>query len=148
MFLLDTDVISERRKGAKADPGVMDFIDRLDHELFLPVQAIGELNFGVESLRRKGDLPQAERVRQWLDSVLEDFEERILSFDKSCALIWGKLRSGNEHNLIDKQIASIALIYDLTIVTRNTNHYDGTGARVVNPFLADRSPARKTSPAK
>lgn len=138
MFLVDTNAISELRKGDKADAGARKFLKDREETLFLPVQAIGELNFGVESLRRKGDLPQAERVRQWLDSVLEAFEERILSFDKSCALIWGKLRSGNDQNLIDKQIASIALIYDLTIVTRNTNHYDGTGARVVNPFLADR----------
>ncbi len=54
-------------------------------------------------------------------------------------MTWGKLRSGNDQNLIDKQIAAIALIYDLTIVTRNTRHYDGSGVRVVNPFLADRS---------
>jgi hypothetical protein len=53
--------------------------------------------------------------------------------------VWGKLRSGNDQNLIDKQIAAIALIYDLTIVTRNTRHYDGIGVRVLNPFIADRS---------
>jgi toxin FitB len=78
-------------------------------------------------------------VQNWLESVLEAFEGRILSFDQTCALIWGKLRSGNDQNLIDKQIAAMALIYDLTIVTRNTRHYDGTGVRVLNPFFADRS---------
>jgi len=139
MFLLDTNAISELRKGDRADPGVRTFLKAKEDNLFLPVQAIGELNFGIESLKRKGDRPQAERVQHWLDSVLDAFEGRVLSFDQACALIWGKLRSSNDQHVIDRQIAAIALIYDLTIVTRNTRHYDGTGARVLNPFLADRS---------
>jgi hypothetical protein len=145
MFLVDTNVISELRKGDKADAGVRAFLKANDDSLFLPVQAIGELSFGLESLKRKGDVPQAERLRKWLDSVMETFEGRVLNFDQSCALMWGKLRSGNDQNLIDKQIAAMALIYDLTLVTRNTRHYDGTGASVVNPFLADRPSA---APAK
>jgi toxin FitB len=139
MFLVDTNAISELRKGDKADPGVRAFLKAGEDNLFLPVQAVGELSFGVESLKRKGDLSQAERVQHWLDSVLEAFEGRVLSFDQSCALVWGRLRSGNNQNLIDEQIAAMALVYDLTIVTRNTRHYDGTGVRVVNPFVADRS---------
>jgi len=139
MFLVDTNVISELRKGNRADPGVRAFLKDNDDSLFLPVQAVGELSFGIESLKRKGDVPQAERLQQWLDSVLETFEGRVLNFDQSCALMWGKLRSGNDQNLIDKQIAAMALIYDLTLVTRNIRHYDGTGARVVNPFLSDGS---------
>lgn len=138
MFLVDTNVISELRKGPKADSGARVFLKERENDLFLPVQTIGELSVGAESLKRKGDLPQAERVRQWLDSVLDTFEGRILNFDQQCALTWGRIRSGNDQNIIDKQIAAIALTYDLTIVTRNTRHYDGTGARVLNPFLADR----------
>ncbi|HWE84961.1 MAG TPA: type II toxin-antitoxin system VapC family toxin [Terracidiphilus sp.] len=138
MYLVDTNAVSELRKGSKADPGVHAFLKSREDELFLPVQVIGELNFGVESLKRKGDLSQAERVQMWLNSVLDVFEGRILNFDQSCALIWGRLRSGNDQNLIDKQIAAIALLYDLTLITRNTRHYDGTGVHVVNPFFADR----------
>lgn len=142
MFLLDTNVISELRKGAKADSGVRTFLKAREDDLFLPVQVVGELSFGVESLRRKGDSPQAKHVEKWMNEVLETFEGRVLTFDQSCALTWGRLRSSNDQNLIDKQIAAIALAYDLTIVTRNTRHYDGTGARVVNPFVADRTPGR------
>jgi toxin FitB len=139
MFLVDTNAISELRKGNKADAGVRAFLKAEEDNLFLPAQTIGELSFGVETLKRRGDFTQAKRVQQWLDSVMEAFEGRILSFDSSCALVWGRLRSGHDQNLIDKQIASMALIYDLTIVTRNTRHYDGTGVRVLNPFLAHRS---------
>jgi toxin FitB len=141
MFLLDTDVISERRKGAKADPGVKDFIDRVDHELFLPVQVIGELQSGIEQLRNRRDDSQAALLQTWLDSILSDASIRVLAFDTPCAITWGKLMAGSDQHAIDRQIAAIALAYDLTIVTRNTRHYDGTGARVLNPFLADRSPS-------
>jgi toxin FitB len=138
MFLVDTNAISELRKGDRADPGVRAFLRANENELFLPVQAIGELSFGVESLKRKHDLPQAERLQKWLASVLDTFEGRVLNFDQPCALAWGRLRSPNDQNLVDKQIAAIALIYDLIIITRNTRHYDGTGVRVLNPFVADR----------
>ena len=139
MFLLDTNVISELRKGSKSDPGVRTFLAASQNDLYLPVQTIGELSFGVESLKKKGDLAQSRLVQRWLDAVLETFEGKILSFDQSCALAWGRLRSANDQNLIDKQVAAMALIYDLAIVTRNTRHYAGTGARVVNPFFADRT---------
>lgn len=142
MYLVDTNVISELRKGKKADPGVRAFLRVHEKDLFLPVQAVGELSFGVESLKRKGDILQAERVQVWLDSVLDAFQERVLIFDQACALLWGKLRSGNDQNQIDKQIAAIALVYDLTVVTRNTAHYAETSVRIMNPFLADAPPAQ------
>jgi predicted nucleic acid-binding protein len=72
-----------------------------------------------------------------MSAVLESFEGRILTFDQTCALVWGRLRSANDQNLIDKQIAAIALVYDLTLLTRNIRHYQGAGARVLNPFHAD-----------
>ena len=138
MYLVDTNVISERRKGARADRGVAEFIDAVEHELFLPVQVVGELVRGVEGLRTRGDLPQAKVLGAWLDMILEEFSARILPFDLASAHTWGKLMRISDQNQIDKQIAAIALVYDLTIVTRNTRHFEGTGARTLNPFAADR----------
>lgn len=37
-------------------------------------------------------------------------------------------------NPLDKQIAATALIHDLTVVTRNTDHYEPTRVKMVNPF--------------
>ncbi len=142
MYLLDTNVISELRKGRKGDPGVHRLLRANEELLFLPVQTIGELQFGVESLRRKGDLRQSEQLRKWMATVLEGFEGRILAFDQPCALVWGRLRGANDQNLIDKQIAAIAIAYDLTVVTRNIRHYENTGARVLNPFTADKTPGK------
>jgi hypothetical protein len=44
------------------------------------------------------------------------------------------LRVPNPENPLDKQVAATALIYDLTVVTRNVAHYATTGVRVLNPF--------------
>jgi predicted nucleic acid-binding protein len=37
-------------------------------------------------------------------------------------------------NPLDKQIAATALMYGLTVVTRNVPHYQPTGVAVLNPF--------------
>jgi hypothetical protein len=49
--------------------------------------------------------------------------------------------SPNNQNPVDRQIAAIALVYDLTVVTRNMDDFAGTGVRLLNPFLCDRTPA-------
>ena len=38
-------------------------------------------------------------------------------------------------NPVDRQIASIALSHDLTVVTRNIADFEGTGVRLLNPFV-------------
>lgn len=40
---------------------------------------------------------------------------------------------GTQHP-IDKQIAAIAIIYDLTVVTRKMEDFESTGLRDINPF--------------
>ena len=58
----------------------------------------------------------------------------MLGLDGEAAQIWGRLRVPNPHNAIDKQIAAIALLHDLTSVTRNIDDFVGCGVRLNNPF--------------
>jgi len=137
MYLIDTDVISEARKGEKANHGVRKFFDDAERDeasIYLSVVTIGELRQGVEHVRHRGDEPQARLLERWLNRVTETYEDSILSFDIETAQIWGRLRVPNPENPLDKQIAATAIINDLTIVTRNTDHYQPTGVRVLNPF--------------
>lgn len=135
MYLLDTNVVSELRKGVRANAGVVAFFAGLrSDEIYLSVQTIGELRRGVENIRRRGDIQQAERLDAWLENVLADHGIRILEFDQDCAQVWGKLMSPNPQHPIDKQIAAIGLVYNLTVVTRNTTDFAHTGARLLNPF--------------
>lgn len=136
MYLVDTNVISEARKGKKANPGVQKFFQAIEAGgLYLSVQTIGEIRRGLENIRRRGDLPQARKLEKWLDSIVADYADRILSFDEECAQVWGRLMSPHHEHPIDKQIAAIALIHDLTVITRNVDDFRGTGTRTSNPFV-------------
>jgi predicted nucleic acid-binding protein len=134
LFLIDTNVISEIRKGSRADAGAVEFLRNPEHEIFMPAQVIGELRRGVENVLLKRDIAQAKRLQVWFESIFEEFSSRILAFDADCAVVWGRLAGPGEQNLIDKQIASIAIVYDLTVVTRNTSDFKETGVRLLNPF--------------
>jgi hypothetical protein len=135
MYLLDTNIISELRKGGRADPGVTAFFATLAAEdVYLSVQTIAEIRRGLENIRNRGDREQAARLEAWLDMVVADHSDWILGFDLDCAQLWGRLMSPSPQHPIDKQIAAIALIYDLTVVTRNTEDFRTTGVRSINPF--------------
>ncbi len=136
MYLVDTNVISEARKGNKANPGVQQFFQTSEAEdLYLSALTLGEIRRGLENIRHRGDLRQARELEKWLDLVVMDYNDRILSFDEACAQVWGRLMSPHHEHPIDKQIAAIALIHDLTVVTRNVNDFRGTGTRISNPFV-------------
>ena len=57
-----------------------------------------------------------------------------MTFDADTAQVWGRLRVANPEHEFDKQIAAIALVNDLTVVTRNTADFEGTGVKLRNPF--------------
>ncbi len=137
VYLLDTDVISEIRKGPNANPGVGEFFAKVSRDatdLYLSAVTIGELRQGVERIRHRGDAAQAKRLERWLGTVTTTYSQAILPFDEECAHVWGRLRVPNPENPLDKQIAATALIHDLQVVTRNLAHYSPTGVRLLNPF--------------
>ena len=137
MYLVDTDVVSELRKKDKANPGVAAFFKDAaarDLPLYLAAVTIGELRRGVELIRHRGDLRHAGLLERWLDLVLTDYGENILSFDADVAQVWGRLRVPHPENPLDKQIAATALLYDLVLVTHNTRHFATTGVKLLDPF--------------
>ena len=135
MYLIDTNVISEARKGRNANAGVREFWQTVgETDVYLSVQTIGEIRRGIENLKHRGDVRQSRRLEQWLERVVAEYGDRILGFDEECAQIWGKLMSPHKQNPIDKQIAAVALIHGLTVVTRNVDDFGGTGVGLKNPF--------------
>ena len=135
MYLVDTNIISEARKGMKANPGVRRFFKEADAaDIYLSAQTIGEIRRGLENIRHRGDVPQTRKLEKWLEVIVGDYADKILSFDEECAQVWGRLMSPHPQHPIDKQIAAIALIHDLIVVTRNVNDFRGTGVELKNPF--------------
>lgn len=142
MYLLDTNVISEQRKGARAHPGVVVFFaTHGNRELYVAVQSIGEIQAGIARLRRRpgGDAAiKADAYEQRLADLLANFGSHVLDFDAEAARLWGTMLSdeGKDPHTIDKKIAAIAIVNNLTVVTRD-QHMARTSShpvRVINPF--------------
>ena len=137
MYLIDTNVISEARKKDKANPGVTGFLRDSAAKgelLYLSAITVGELRRGVELIRHRGDAQQAGLLEAWLHELLDEYGNNILAFDGDAAQVWGRLRVPHPEHELDKQIAAIALINELTVVTRNTTDFAGTGVKLLNPF--------------
>lgn len=137
VYLVDTNIISEARKKSKANKGVRKFFRQAiedETQLFMSVVTVGELRRGVELIRHRGDVRQANLLEKWLGALLTDYQDHILDINQDIAQLWGRLRVPHPENALDKQIAATALIYDLTVVTRNHRDFVKTGVRVLNPF--------------
>jgi predicted nucleic acid-binding protein len=137
MYLVDTNVISEVRKKSKANPGVRAFFKQAiadEARLVISGITVGELRRGVEAIRHRGDVRQANQLEKWLVALLTEYQDHMLDIDPDIAQLWGRLRVPHPENALDKQIAATALIYELTVVTRNHKDFVKTGVRVLNPF--------------
>ena len=129
-FLLDTNVVSEIRRGRDANVAAWAG-EVADGDLYLSVLTLGEIRKGIERLRRR-DPEQAEVFAVWLEQLRENFANRILSVDASVAEAWGQLNAPGERKTVDSLIAATALIHDLTVVTRNTRDFAGCEVRLLN----------------
>ena len=132
-WLLDTNVVSEIRKGPRGDPGVRRWAAGRHDEAWLSVLTVGEIRRGIEQKRRKDELA-ARPLEVWLQGLLGSFASRILPIDARVAELWGRLNVPDPVPTVDGLIAATALIHGLTLVTRNVKDVAGTGVRVLNPF--------------
>jgi len=132
-WLVDTNVLSELRKGDRANAGIRAwFADAREDELFTSVLVLGEIRREIESIRRR-DLPSAIALEQWLTRLATDFADRVLSVDARVADRWGSLNVPDPIPTVDGLLAATALVHDLVLVTRNLRDVDRTGARLCDP---------------
>lgn len=132
-WLIDTNVLSELRKGDRAHPGVRAwFADAREEDLYTSVLVLGEVRLGIEYIRRR-DTSSALALEQWLARVTTTFGDRVLPVDVRVADRWGRLNVPDLAPTVDGLLAATALIHDMTLVTRNVRDVTGTGARVFDP---------------
>jgi toxin FitB len=101
-------------------------------DLYLSVVTIGEIEKGIAKQRRR-DPAFARRLAAWLDGVLRHYAARVLPVDVNVARRWGRLADAHGHAGADLLIAATALEHGLTVVTRNTRHFERTGAVLLDP---------------
>lgn len=134
MFLLDTDVVSQRLK-ARPNPAVMAWLQGV-HSLDLRVSAvtIEEIRYGAERMppgRRRRE------IAQWLENdLLIGFADRILPIDAAIADRCGQMIAAAKHKqhnpeLEDALIASTALIHGLKVATLNRKHFEKLSVELV-----------------
>lgn len=133
-YLIDTNIISEVRKGARCDAHVSAWYASVaDGDLFLSTLVLGEIRKGVE-LARPRDAARAAALERWLREVEAAFDGRVLGIDNAISDQWGRMSAIRPVPVIDGLLAATALTNGLTLVTRNDRNVAGLGATVLNPF--------------
>ena len=133
-YLIDTNVLSEIRKGPRAHDAVLEWWHSTSEtDLFLSVIVVGEVYRGIEKLMPI-DPNRARVFLDWIQEAVKAFEGRILNIDLETARVWARLTSGRTLPLSDGLLAATAISRDLTLITRNTNDIRDTGVRYLDPF--------------
>lgn len=133
-YLVDTNVISELRKGQRCDPGVASwFAEVSSSEIYLSVLTVGEIRKGIENIRRR-DPRTAEILEAWLRELVASHSERILPIDEVITEQWGRFNVPDPLSVLDSLLAATASVHGLTLVTRNVKDVERTGVACLNPF--------------
>jgi predicted nucleic acid-binding protein len=135
-YLLDTNVISELRKGERADAQLRAWFSEVaDEEIYLSVLTIGEIRRGIENVRRR-DPKSAAALDSWLARLGEAHRDRILPIDRVITEEWGRMNVPDPLPVVDGLLAATAKVAGLTFATRNVADVESSGVELVDPFAA------------
>lgn len=137
MILIDTNVLSEARRGSTEALAALDRY--ASNELFISVVTITELEAGCSV---RSDVEARRALSRWIDTTIVSFSDRILPVDLAMARLWGDLdgrlhRQGDPIDAYDGFIAATALYHELDVMTRNVRHFERTGVQIVDPWGAE-----------
>ncbi len=137
-WLLDTNVLSELRKGQSAHPNVRAWaVSARRERQYLSVLSLGEIHSGIERIRGK-DPGQAVALEVWLKDLKNRYAAETLPVCVAVAERWGVLNSLRTFPAVDGLLAATAWVHRLRIVTRNTSDFLDAGVEVFNPFDSGR----------
>jgi predicted nucleic acid-binding protein len=134
-MLLDTNVLSELRKASRCDPAVAAW--QQDQELeqqFVSVISLLKIKLGIElETRRNAEFPA--RLTLWYEGRVKNaFQGRILTVNLQIAEVCATLHAVRPRPYRDSLLAATAIVHGLTLVTRNTDDFAGTGLPMINPW--------------
>lgn len=133
-YLIDTNVISEVRKGARCNPHVAGWYETIDDaSIYLSVLVLGEIRRGIER-SRANDPTRARALESWLVAIAKSFTDRILPVDQTVADEWGRMSAKRPVSTVDALLAATAKVHQMTLVTRNISDVADLGAEILDPF--------------
>jgi predicted nucleic acid-binding protein len=138
-WLIDTNVVSELRKGPRCAPQVWAWAKNVPRvACHLSRVSIAEIRFGIE---RAPDPGFRAELEAWVrDGMLPWFGDRILEADERVLvrwrwLVWEGQKTNYTFSQPDALLAATALHHGLGVVTRNTDDFERAGVRLLNPWL-------------
>jgi toxin FitB len=131
LYLVDTNVVSEARRGSRQAVGWLRSV-RPD-AVYLSALTLGEIMRGIV-LRQKSDPQTAARLAEWLERLRHDHTDRILPVTDRIALEWGRIAALRPRGDVDGLIAATAIVHDLILVTRNVGDFEDTRVSLINPW--------------
>ena len=135
-YLLDTCVISELVKPCP-ETSVTEWLASVPSDaVFLSVLTIGEVRKSIEGLPESRE---RTRLTLWLNTLLDEYRDRILPIDLTIAETWGILQAYGEETgvsmgTLDGLLAATASVHHLMIVTRNTSDFARSRLPLMNPW--------------
>lgn len=131
MYLIDTNIVSEARRGTLQAVSWLRSVDPLS--IHLSALTLGEIMRGI-ALKQRSDPKTAGHLTEWLRNLRHDHSDRILPITDQIAVEWGRIAAMRPRGDIDGLIAATAIVHDLILVTRNVKDFEDTGASVINPW--------------
>ena len=142
-WLLDTNILSELRKGGRADEKVRCWADRVRGDpQWISVLSLGEIRKGIERIRRT-DPAQAGHLDDWLINLSVEYADVILPVCGRVADAWGRLQVERSLPVVDSLLAATASVHRLRIATRNVEDFAGLGIKIINPFSVQKADGPK-----
>ena len=131
MYLVDTNVVSEARRGA---PQAVAWLRSVRPDtVYLSALTLGEIMRGV-ALRQKSDPATAVRLAEWLERLRDHHADRILPVTDRIAVEWGRIAALRPRGDVDGLIAATAIVHDLILVTRNVRDFEDTRVSLINAW--------------
>lgn len=137
MYLLDTNVVSELRKGVKIDARVKAWAETVEaSQLYISAITILEIEQGILLLERK-DKRQGQVLRKWFgEHILPTFENRVLPVDTAVARCCAKLHVPDPRSERDTLIGATAIVHGMELITRNIQDFDKMqNITLINPWV-------------
>lgn len=127
MYLLDTSVVCEARRGTRQAVAWLRSVDPAG--VYLSVLTLGEIARGI------AHTPTPDpAMAEWLRKLRHDHTERILPVTAQIAVAWGRIAAIRPCGEIAGLIAATAIVHDLVLVTREAADFSDMGADILDPW--------------